>query len=287
MAKVEMGILGGFSGRVGTVVGYYRRGGWYVRAYQPHIRDRRSEAQLLQRGRFKAMIQFASQATSVLRVGMRKRARAAGLTEGNFFLRENHTRFSSGTSQTGSTSRAGDFGIEYAALRFSMGSLPGVRLREAAVDAGGRLRVCWESLGGVRGDRVHVYVYDAACGRGVAAVGRRGEGRVEVLLPDELAGGELHVWAFAEGRNGRVSPTAYVAAEQEGSQAPENLYLEISIPQFSKAFEMTTEGIKEKGARTDKSEPLGGSYLSKCTDTNNFYIRECKQQNWGQEAVGG
>ena len=67
MAKLDMGILGGFSGRVGTVVGYYRRGAWFVRAYQPHIKDRQSAAQLEQRSRFKAMIQFASPATPLLR----------------------------------------------------------------------------------------------------------------------------------------------------------------------------------------------------------------------------
>ena len=225
MAKIEMGILGGFSGRVGTVVGYYRRGGWYVRAYQPHIKDRKSEAQLVQRGRFKAMIQFASQATGVLRVGLREAARAAGLTEGNLFLKENHARFSgrasstsstSSTSLTSSTSFTRDFGIDFAGLRFSKGSLPGVRLVEAAVDEGGALRVRWESLGGVRGDRIHIYIYDAASGRGLAAAATRGEGGAEVLLPEEVRAGELHVWAFAEGKEGRVSPTAYAAASCHG-----------------------------------------------------------------------
>ena len=226
MAKIEMGILGGFSGRVGTVVGYYRRGGWYVRAYQPHIKDRRSEAQLVQRGRFKAMIQFASQATGVLRVGLRAAARAAGLTEGNLFLKENHARFSgrasstsstsltSPTSLTSSTSFTGGSGIDFAGLRFSKGSLPGVRLVEAAVDEGGALRVRWESLGGVRGDRIHLYIYDAASGRGLAAAATRGEGRAEVLLPEGFSAGDLHVWAFAEGKGGRVSGTAYISVSE-------------------------------------------------------------------------
>ena len=93
MAKLDMGILGGFSGRVGTVVGYHRRGGWYVRAYQPHIKDRKSEAQLAQRGRFKAMIQFASQATGVLRVGLKQLAADQQITEGNAFLKINHRNF--------------------------------------------------------------------------------------------------------------------------------------------------------------------------------------------------
>ena len=88
-----MGILGGFSGRVGTVVGYYRRGAWFVRAYQPHIKDRKSAAQLEQRSRFKAMIQFASPATPVLRVGLRKVAADQQITEGNAFLKINTESF--------------------------------------------------------------------------------------------------------------------------------------------------------------------------------------------------
>ena len=229
MAKVEMGILGGFSGRVGTVVGYYRRGSWYVRAYQPNIKDRRSEAQLVQRSRFKAMIQFASQATPVLRVGFFGEARRAGLTEGNVFLRENHGCFSGSTSPTSYTSYTSytsltrDSSIDFAGLRFSKGSLPGVRLVEATVDEGGVLRVRWESPGGVRGDRVHLFVYSEALRRGLCVAGERGRGEAQLLLPDGFTPADgLHVWAFAEGGNGQVSPTAYIAAGRHISQSTEN-----------------------------------------------------------------
>ena len=215
MAKIEMGILGGFSGRVGTVVGYYRRGGWYVRAYQPHIKDRRSEAQLAQRSRFKAMIQFASQATGVLRVGLREAARAAGLTEGNLFLKENHAGFSGGSGFSGNSRNSGD--IDFAGLRFSRGRLAGVRLTGATVDEGGALRVRWESLGGRLSDRIHIFIYSAALRRGICAEGERGRGGVQLLLPDGFAAvGGLHVWAFAAGRTGQVSSTAYAEVLQAG-----------------------------------------------------------------------
>ena len=217
MAKVEMGILGGFSGRVGTVVGYYRRGGWYVRAYQPHIKDRRSEAQLQQRGRFKAMIQFASQATGVLRVGLREAARAAGLTEGNLFLKENHAGFSGGYGFSGNSRNSGD--IDFAGLRFSRGSLAGVRLTGAAVDEGGALRVKWQSLGGQPADRIHIFIYSEAQRQGVCAEAGRAAGHTAVLLPDGFAAAGLHVWAFAASASGRVSPTAYCAATPQPSPA--------------------------------------------------------------------
>ena len=93
MAIIGNGILDGFSGRVGPVVGYWRRGRWCVRAHVPHIRDARTEAQLVQRSRFKAMILFASPATAVLRLGLHHEADRLGLTEGNVFLRMNHSSF--------------------------------------------------------------------------------------------------------------------------------------------------------------------------------------------------
>ncbi len=217
MAKIEMGILGGFSGRVGTVVGYCRRGRWFVRAYRPHIRDRRSEAQLQQRSRFKAMIQFASPATPVLRVGFRRRAQALGLTEGNVFLRVNHGRFRGENGGDRDDRNNRNNIIDYGGLRFSEGRLAGLCGVRWAVDERGAMTVRWMSEGGGRHDRVHLYVYCAASGRGVAAEGERGRGRARFLLPQEFVCGELHVWAFAEGRTGEVSATAY-GLEESGEE---------------------------------------------------------------------
>ncbi len=218
MAKLDMGILGGFSGRVGTVVGYRRRGAWFVRAYQPHIKDRKSAAQLEQRSRFKAMIQFASPATPVLRVGLRKVAADWQITEGNAFLKLNHQNFLNNPNNQNIPNNQNNQNIRnnqnnqinYSGLQFSYGHLTAPKGLQYAVDEGGVLHVRWESVGGVRSDRVHIYVY--CRGRGLCAEGRRGEGRVQLLLPEEFAADGLHVWAFAASVNGEVSPTAYAAA---------------------------------------------------------------------------
>ena len=253
MAKLDMGILGGFSGRVGTVVGYYRRGAWFVRAYQPHIKDRKSAAQLEQRSRFKAMIQFASPATPVLRVGLRQVAADQQITEGNAFLKINKQHFNSspkfeevqanghfnsspklgevdarradggvcaaipGThapvaAAGGATpsSLEGELKIAYPLLQFSKGSLPGIANLQYTVDEAGVLRVRWEREGGVRGDRVHLYVYCEAARSGLAAEGRRGDGGLQLLLPEGFASEGLHVWAFASNSSGNVSNTQYI-----------------------------------------------------------------------------
>ena len=123
------------------------------------------------------------------------------------------------------SSLEGELRIDYPKLQFSHGTLPGIRNLQYAVDEGGVLRLRWGSVGGVHGDRVHIYIY--CRGRGLCAEGRRGEGRAQLLLPDGFAEGELHVWAFAAAGDGRVSPTAYASAAtpecSEYSENPEKL----------------------------------------------------------------
>jgi hypothetical protein len=208
MAKLDMGILGGFSGRVGTVVGYHRRGAWYVRAYQPHIKDRKSEAQLQQRSRFKAMIQFASPATPVLRVGLRKVAPDRQITEGNAFLKLNHRNFQNNLNNQ----KNPNIQIDYPSLQFSQGTLAVPRGLQYAVDERGVLSVRWAADGGGLADDIHIYIYSPAAGRGLTAVAERGRRGVQLLLPEEFAGGELHLWAFAASSQGNVSATVYGAA---------------------------------------------------------------------------
>ena len=216
MAKLEMGILGGFSGRVGTVVGYHRRGAWFVRAYQPHIKDRKSAAQLEQRSRFKAMIQFASPATPVLRVGLRRVAADWQITEGNAFLKINKECFprESRNSRESRNFRA----IDYPSLQFSAGALAVPAALRYAVEEGGALHVRWSAEGGGLADRIYIYVYSPALGTGFALEGERGGGHAQALLPEGFADGGLHVWAFAAGKDGRVSATVYV--EEESQEVP-------------------------------------------------------------------
>lgn len=68
MAKSN-GIVGGITGRVGNVVGYYRRGKFLMRAYNPHTTNVRSKLQVIQRARMKENMQLLKGALSVLRKG--------------------------------------------------------------------------------------------------------------------------------------------------------------------------------------------------------------------------
>ncbi|MBP3763711.1 MAG: hypothetical protein J6I49_07535 [Bacteroidales bacterium] len=226
MAIIEQGILGGFSGRVGTVVGYHRHGAWFVRAYQPHINDRKSAAQLEQRSRFKAMIQFASPATPLLRIGLRQMADREGITEGNVFLKINKACFQNLNNQNNPitpnpitpTTPINQITptILYPSLQFSRGPLAAPRALEYSL-AGALCTVRWQRSGGSLTDTLHIYAYCPATGTGICLTARRSQGRLRALLPEGFAGQELHVWAFVQGRGGAVSGTEYVREDESDS----------------------------------------------------------------------
>ncbi len=191
------------------------------------------------------MIQFASPATPVLRVGLRQAAADWQITEGNAFLKINkdcfpresrisrntrdsrdsrntrNTRDSRNTRDTrdsrntrNSRDSRNSSAIDYPSLQFSQGSYAAPQALQYAVDEGGVLAVRWSAAGGRLADRIHIYIYSPAAGHGLAAAAERGQRGVQVLLPEGFAGDDLQVWAFAEGRGGAVSATVYGLEER-------------------------------------------------------------------------
>ena len=59
MGKIKQGILGGFRGKVGTVVGSYWNGIFYMKALPQNYRKGKSGSQKMQQGYFKELITLA------------------------------------------------------------------------------------------------------------------------------------------------------------------------------------------------------------------------------------
>ena len=89
MGKVQMGILDGFVGKVGTVVGSFWKGKPVMRAYKRQISDRDSEAQQLVRTRFGAINSLAGAFYSAIILGLKEAAKRKKWTEGDVFVNEN------------------------------------------------------------------------------------------------------------------------------------------------------------------------------------------------------
>ena len=71
MGKIYQGILGPFSGKVGTVVGSIRKGQGYMRGLAASKKDARTESQLAQRAKFAITQKLLKGITPYLRVGYR------------------------------------------------------------------------------------------------------------------------------------------------------------------------------------------------------------------------
>lgn len=69
MGTIKQGILGGFSGRVGTVVGSSWKSVHYMRAMAISVSNPKTEKQQLQRGKFLKAINFLRTITPFVRIG--------------------------------------------------------------------------------------------------------------------------------------------------------------------------------------------------------------------------
>lgn len=72
MGKIDKGVLGGFSGKVGPVVGCKGKTGNYMRAHAATVSNPRTEKQQEQRGKFSLVFNFLQAFTPFIRTGYKE-----------------------------------------------------------------------------------------------------------------------------------------------------------------------------------------------------------------------
>ena len=233
MAKLRMGILDGFQGRVGPVVGYRLGSKWIMRRLPQQVCNPRTERQVAHRMMFRDIVRLASALLPALKVGYRAQAGLWEMTEGNAFVKMNWLR---------------DRMPGFNELRISVGAVPMVGFTRVSME-GGRLEAQWEKnqqLAGAKADdRVHFYAYserERRClewEKNQQLAGAKADDRVhfyaysererrclelgtaehrdrraEWLLPE----GYTHVWAVMEDRMGRTSNSLYLEPLEPGEE---------------------------------------------------------------------
>ncbi len=254
MAKLHQGILGAFSGKVGTVVGYLWRGRQVVRAYRKEINYPNTENQRLEREWFVSMVRFAATARQALLLGLRERAARDQMTEGNAFVKMNKHCFgrthapdaacggATPSSLEGELKcrdaaccvRNASAGIpnssviadaarcvptEYERIRISEGAAAPVRFAAAEIGDSGILRVDFEKNSGMTrakgSDRVYIYIYNTDTHeRLLSHPAERRSGRLQVQLPDGWNHLNTKLWGFVVDKAGRASRSAFVEIEK-------------------------------------------------------------------------
>ena len=140
MGKIKQGILGGFSGKVGPVIGAGWKGKATMRAQAISRKDPKTDAQLLQRAKFTLVGKFIMSLMQIFKAGFK--AAEDGTTSLNEAMSYNLKNAVIGTV-------IGDLAIDPENVRYSVGGLPGLEGVDAIDDASGHIKVTWlDNTGG-------------------------------------------------------------------------------------------------------------------------------------------
>ncbi|WP_285009554.1 DUF6266 family protein [Pedobacter faecalis] len=209
MGKFGKGILGPFSGKVGTVIGAVREGEWTMRSLPSKSSKPATAAQLAQRAAFGLMIGFFRPIGPVLKAGFRNRKR--GQSANNAAMQYNLNEAIVGVYP--------DLSLDYSKITLSRGPLlePPVMDVSAAVDA--QLDFSWlnnagTGLGNTNGtDKVTIVVYNAVKDRFVVvqdAVARSTQSYA-LSLPPDFSGDSVDIWVFFISADGKhASDSVYL-----------------------------------------------------------------------------
>jgi len=217
MATINRGILDGFFGKVGTVVGSFWKGIPVMRAYVRHIHDRKGAPQLLIRARFATINGLASSFLSAIRIGLRDAAAKSRTTEGNVFVKKNWGAVQASTVDSVT--------VDYADLLVAQGALTGVQFGTPSFDTPQRVAVGFDSNEECEktslDDEVYVFVYCPDMKSGVLATPvKRSVKSISVMVPTCWNGMKVHVWGFTLGAGldtlGEVSDSAYIGSGNIG-----------------------------------------------------------------------
>lgn len=138
MGKFEQGILGAFTGTVGTVVGSRWRGIKYMRGKGPSTRPTSTVKQDRQRSRFATMVRFVRVMIEMITPGFKKQA--VNMTSANAALSYNLKNGVSGVYP--------NFEIAYDMVLLSRGDLPNAKSVAVAVDVVPTLKFTWVNNAG-------------------------------------------------------------------------------------------------------------------------------------------
>lgn len=205
MGTIKKGILGGFSGKVGTVVGASWKGIDYIRSMPLSVRNPKTIGQLKQRGRFSLVVKFVSTILPVVSAGFRQSAGAG------------KSAYTAAVSYNINNAVVGEYPmvkLDFAKVAVARGALYGANTMTTACEGGG-LTFTWGTEvfnNASSNDALMVLAYNPE--RNEAAynlsAGIRSEGTASLALPPAWDGEEVETFAAFISEDARMaSDTLY------------------------------------------------------------------------------
>jgi hypothetical protein len=189
MGTIKKGIMGGFSGKVGAVVGGTWNGITYMRSLPSTMKNPRTKKQLSQRSKFALTVQFLKPIHPYLRVGFKNFA--GGQTAFNAAMSYHMINAISGEYP--------DYALDFARALVSCGSLVTAENVEASL-VDGRVSFTWNDNSGIANalanDRAMPLVFNST--RNEAIYNRAGDvravGSTLLNLPAHWIGDEIQLY---------------------------------------------------------------------------------------------
>ena len=210
MGKIKAGILGGFNGKVGNVIGFAWKGRAVMRSIAQSVHDPKTTKQQLARERFKMILALCDLiGYENLGGGLKAAGNALKkrITAGNEFVKLNYAAIKG--------SELGNLEVDYEAVIVSKGKCPGVILRgNVTSDDPGSAHIGWINNAGQAGaqdaDVVKILAVDPEQGVTAEFSANRSAGSVDLDLPGYMTGHAVTFYVYCISVDGRkVSNSVY------------------------------------------------------------------------------
>lgn len=208
MGKISQGILGGFSGKVGNVVGGSWKGIGYMRIMPASVANPQTPAQLDQRQKFSVMMGFLQPMTQFLRTGFK--SFAVKMTGINAAMSYNMHNALTGAYPA--------YAVDYTKALVARGNLAPALNQAAAAGTAGTIVFTWDDNSGEIGasalDKSLLVVYNPVKHQAVTVneLGERADGTQTITVPDSFTGDQVQCYIAFIAADGQVSNSRYAGA---------------------------------------------------------------------------
>lgn len=208
MGKINQGILGGFSGKVGNVVGGSWKGIEYMRIMPASVANPQTPAQLDQRQKFSVVMGFLQPMTQFLRTGFK--SFAVKMTGVNAAMSYNLHNAVTGAYP--------DYAINYANALVARGNLAAALNQAAVAGAAGTIVFTWDDnsseIGASAVDKSLLVVYNPVKHQAVTVneLAERADVTQTITVPDSFIGDQVQCYIAFIAANGKVSNSRFAGA---------------------------------------------------------------------------
>lgn len=208
MAVISKGILGGFSGKVGTVVGANWRGKDIIRSIPTKKNRKASDLQMIQRMKFKLVSQFMAPLNQL-----------TSKYFGEYQGAKSRTNLAMSHHLTDAVEEINDeLVINYSKVVITKGVLPSVSIDSSDIQ-NDTLEIAWTSNAGVGlakvTDKLVVIIYSKTHNSFyvVEDIATRGDGTISTPMPNAWPVGDNSVWICLTDEKGKLCSTSEYLGE--------------------------------------------------------------------------